>query len=75
MIAFDEFADEMRNILSKSVGKDYARYFSDNRNFVLDVKSDVEETSAWHDEGFYTDDDIRYAIGRVLLKRIGIQTE
>ena len=75
MISFDEFADEMRNILSKSVGKDYAKCFSGDKNFVLDVKADVEETSAWHDEGFYTDDDIRYALGRVFLKRVGIRTE
>lgn len=34
-----------------------------------DVIQNVMETSAWEDEGYYNDDDIRLAIGRELMAR------
>ena len=37
-----------------------------------DVIKNVKETSAWEDEGYYNDDDIRLAIGRELTARLGI---
>lgn len=66
-IPYKDFASEMKAVLAMSVGRDYAHYLANHEPFVLDVKTNVEETSAWHDEGFYTDDDIRLAIGRVLM--------
>lgn len=38
-----------------------------------DIIQNVLETSAWKDEGCYTDDDIRLAIGRELMVRLGIE--
>ncbi|MBP3664552.1 MAG: hypothetical protein J6J03_05255 [Tyzzerella sp.] len=37
-----------------------------------DIIHDVMETSAWEDEGYYNEDDVRLAIGRTLLLRLGI---
>lgn len=71
-IPMSDFLPELKTILAMSIGKDYARYLSNKEGFAFDVKTDVEETSAWHDEGYYTDDDIRLAIGRVLLDYLGV---
>ena len=38
-----------------------------------EIIEDVMETSAWEDEGYYNEDDIRLAIGRVLMGRLGIE--
>lgn len=40
-----------------------------------DIIENVIECSAWKDEGYYTESDIRLAIGRVLMERIGIEYE
>lgn len=72
-IPMDIFTKELRQILSSSVGTDYAYYLAENEEFAFDVKHNVEETSAWIDEGYYNDDDIRLAIGRVLLDRLGVE--
>lgn len=68
----DSFASDLRQILNACVGTDYAHCLIHDDQFFNDVKANVEETSAWYDEGFYTDDDIRLAIGRVLLAQLGI---
>lgn len=67
-----DFAVEVRHILPAAVGSDYAYYISNNDEFLEAVLKDVEETSAWKDEGYYTDDDIRLAIGRVIMEKFGI---
>ena len=36
-----------------------------------DIVLDIQETSAWNDEGIYTEDDIRLSIGRLILYRLG----
>ena len=72
-IPIDIFSRELRTILAESVGTDYASYIAADERFALDVKQDVEETSAWADEGYYNDDDIRLAIGRVLSDSLGIE--
>lgn len=66
------FWEELRPILSSSMGSDYAGYLAKDDDFFFLVKQNVEETSAWVDEGYYTDDDIRLAIGRVILDRFDI---
>lgn len=38
-----------------------------------DIIQDVLETSAWEEEGYYNEDDVRLAIGRTLLIRLGIE--
>lgn len=40
--------------------------------FLDEVILDVYQTSAWQDEGFYSDVDISLAIQRVALKRMGV---
>ena len=38
-----------------------------------DVINDVLEASAWEEEGYYNEDDIRLAIGRVLAHRLNVE--
>lgn len=38
-----------------------------------DIIQNVLETSAWEDEGYYNEDDIRLAIGRELMARLRIE--
>lgn len=71
------FRDEVRMILQDAVSGDYANYIldsenADRRTFIDDVQTEVEETSGWMDEGIYNDSDIRYAIGRVFMRRLDI---
>lgn len=74
-IPMSDFMCELKTILAMSIGKDYARCLVNKEGFAFDVKCDVEETSAWIDEGYYTDDDIRLAIGRVLLDYLSVRYE
>ena len=68
-----EFLEEMKPILASSVGSDYASYIASDDDFYSAVKQNVEETSAWQDEGYYTDDDIRLAIGRIIMEKLNIE--
>lgn len=68
-----EFLEEMRSILASCVGSDYAHYIASDDDFYSAVKQNVEETSAWEDEGYYTDDDIRLAIGRIIMEKFNIE--
>lgn len=68
----------VHKIMRSAVSSDYARYILEHENeetentFMDDVIDDVMCSSAWDDEGYYNDDDIRLAIGRVLIDRLGI---
>ena len=75
---------EISQVMRNAVGSDYARYILEERErdeeynyigntFMEDVIEDVMRSSAWDDEGYYNDDDIRLAIGRVLMDRLGIE--
>lgn len=75
--------NEIRMILMHSVSSDYVRYILEHQErdeeyeligntFMEDVIEDVMYSSAWDDEGYYNEDDIRLAIGRVLIDRLGI---
>lgn len=68
-----EFMEELRPILASAVGSDYAYYIACDDGFFSDVIKNVEETSAWNDEGYYTDDDIRLAIGRAIMWKFNIE--
>jgi hypothetical protein len=46
----------------------YLPYSGDITTVYESIKRDVEETSAWEDEGHYNDTDIKLAIGRVLIE-------
>lgn len=65
-----EFAEELKRILASACGGDYAACIADNENFCAEVERNVQETSAWENEGYYTDDDIRLAVGRVLMDKL-----
>lgn len=67
------FREDLRPILSSAVGTDYSHYLLYDGEFFDAVKQNVEETSAWSDEGYYTDDDIRLAIGRVIMDKFGVE--
>ena len=65
-------------LLSKAVGSDYAGQILEyedgaSNTFIESVIEDVVETSAWSDNGFFNEDDVRLAIGRVLKQRLGVQ--
>ena len=71
------FRREVESIMRKSIGADYVGEILDTNYLPYDggiitvyesIKRDVEETSAWEDEGYYNDTDIKLAIGRVLLE-------
>lgn len=70
---------EIRSILARAVSWEYERYIREHHNeefensFMDDVIEDVMCSSAWDDEGYYNDDDIRLAIGRELIRRLEIE--
>lgn len=65
-------------IMNYAVSNEYVRYILEHEDeitectFMDDVIENVMETSAWEDEGYYNEDDIRLAIGRVFIDRLGI---
>lgn len=69
---------EIYLIMRSATGSDYARCILEDKGaegkftFMEDVIDDVMCASAWEDEGYYNEDDIRLAIGRVLIDRLGI---
>ena len=67
-----EFRPDAYRLLSLSTGREYAFYILGDEDFYEEIKTNVEETSAWHEEGYYTDDDIRLAIGRCIMSRFNI---
>ena len=68
-----DFLEELKPILAASIGSDYASYLASDDDFFSAVIQDVEETSAWQEDGYYTDDDIRLAIGRAIMWKFGIE--
>ena len=70
-----KFRLETERVMRKSIGSDYVGVILDRETGSGDtifelIKEDVEETSAWEDEGVYNEDDIKLAIGRVLSERM-----
>ena len=65
-------------IFRDAVTDDYARYMLESEDectentMMEDIIDDVLEMSAWEDEGYYNEDDIRLAIGRELMNRLGV---
>lgn len=79
-----EIEAAVRMILQNSVSSEYVRCILEHREedeeygyvgntFMEDVIDDVMTSSAWDDEGYYNDDDIRLAIGRTLMARLYIE--
>lgn len=69
---------EIRKVLQYSVSDEYVNCILDNydpetgKTFIEAVTEDVMETSAWNDRKYYNESDIRYAIGRVCIARMGM---
>lgn len=77
MIPDTDFRIEVEDIMRKSVSSDYVNDILDYETNTGDtiferIKEDVEVTSAWYDEQYYNDDDIKLAIGRVILEQLGL---
>lgn len=66
-------------IMMGATSSDYARYILEHEDswtgitVMQEIIENVIETSAWNDEGYYSEDDIRLAIGRVLMGRMEIE--
>lgn len=65
-------------ILAYAVSNQYATRILDHKDgwtnvsIMEEIQEDVKETSAYR-EGFWSEDDIRLAIGRVLMRRLGME--
>lgn len=65
-------------IFSTAVTDDYARYMLEDydecteNTLIEDIIRHVLETSAWEEDGYYNKDDVRLAIGRELMDRLGV---
>ena len=74
-----ELEFEITEILQNAVSDEYARTileYEDNitgNTFMDDIIDNIIETSAWEDEGYYNSSDIKFAIGRILIARLGIE--
>ena len=74
-----EIEFQVTEIMRSATSSEYVRYIleqydeTSEQTFMNAVIVDVMETSAWEDEGYYNDDDIRLAIGRELMARLGIE--
>ena len=69
---------EITRIMTMATSDEYARYILEHEDengteLMEDIIQNVLETSAWEDEGYYNEYDIRLAIGRELLSRLGIE--
>ena len=74
-----ELKNDIVNIMNRAISSEYINkilnqydYISDE-TFIDAVIKNVLETSAWEDEGYYNEDDIRLAIGRGLVARLGAE--
>ena len=68
---------EITTYLSYAVSEDYARSILNNEyneeETIMDaIIRNVMETSTWKDEGYYNGDDVRFAIGRILMDKMNI---
>ena len=68
---------EITRIMTMATSDEYARYILEHEDengtsLMADIVQNVLETSAWEDEGYYNEFDIRLAIGRELMARLGI---
>lgn len=66
-------------IMMGATSSEYARHILEKEDgwteisIMQDIIENVMETSAWNDEGYYSEDDIRLAIGRVIMERLEIE--
>lgn len=71
--------NKIRMIMQGAISGEYARYILDHKSeetestFIEDVIDDLICSSAWSEEGYYNDDDIRLSIGRIFMERMGVE--
>ena len=69
---------EITEVMRSAVSSEYARHILEHEDketentLMEDIIQNVLDTSAWEDEGYYNEDDIRFAVGRELMTRLGI---
>lgn len=76
----DVLRASIRAIFSTAVSSDYSSLLleykdedDDDADTIMDdIIEDVMLASSWEESGYYNDDDIRLAIGRALMSRLGI---
>ena len=73
-----QLENRITRIMQVAVSDDYAGRILEHTNesgttLMEDIVQNVLETSAYEDEEYYNDDDIRLAIGRELSDRLGIE--
>ena len=70
---------EIAKIMQNAVSSEYSAYILEQENdttgstLMEDFIQNVMETSAWEDEGYYNEDDIRLSIGRELMTRLSVE--
>ncbi|MEE0991523.1 MAG: hypothetical protein UH542_00895 [Bacteroidales bacterium] len=70
---------EIAKIMQNAVSSEYSTYILEQENdttgntLMEDIVQNVMETSAWEDEGYYNEDDIRLSIGRELMTRLSVE--
>ena len=67
MIDKDDINQLIYDLIKVAVTRDYAMYITEE--IIDDVLRDVTECA----DADYSDDDVRYAIGRVLCEKLGIE--
>ena len=67
-----------RRMMLDAISDDYVNQILNHydetyeETFIDAVVRDVLETSAWKDEGYFNEDDVKLAIGREFIARLGI---
>lgn len=74
----DELVADIELLLQYAVSHDYAQVIlnhkgEENQTILDRIIQNVLDCSAWEESGYYSESDIRFAIGRVLMERIGIE--
>ena len=70
---------EIAKMMQNAVSDEYSAYILKQKDdttgntLMEDIVQNVMETSAWEDEGYYNEDDIRLSIGRELMTRLGVE--
>ncbi len=67
----EELRQDIRRVLSTSISTDYIRNILDE--IENDIIRDVVVCSSYEEDELYNEDDIKLAIGRVLMDRMNIR--
>lgn len=65
-------SDTITMVLEGAIGRNYARNIGEDEEFSSAVLEDIISSSDLEEGGYCNDDDVRLAVGRVLMYRLGI---